>query len=293
MKQVINISVENMPNGAHNAFMQSTLKRVKNETTLNAKTHLVPLIANFESCFQTEEEKFKLSQKSTFTDTLNELDLKRDNAYMGFKGIVESYGKVPDAELQQASKALSQLITDYRIDVRAQRDQETGLLSNFISDLEGKCAPHVLTLQAGKVMQCLKAANDNYITTREERTEERMQKEQKALANARTATDTAYRALIAMVNALAMVEGDADYANFIDYMNTLINEYREEVLGQNTKPATPSKPEDGGTDGEEQPTPDGGEQPETGGDEPGGNETPSGNTGDEDEEEEEEGGLAG
>lgn len=291
MKQVINISVEIMPNGAHNAFMQSTLKRVKNDTALRAKTHLVPLIANFESCFQTEEEKFKLSQKSLYTDTLNELDQRRDNAYMGFKGIVESYGKVPDAELQQASKALGQLITDYRIDIRAQRDQETGLLSNFISDLEGKCASHVQTLQAGKAVQCLKSANDNYITTREERTEERMQKQIKALATARTATDEAYRGLVAMVNALAMVEGEADYADFIDYMNTLINEYKEEVLGQNTKPATPSLPEDGGTgDDGQQPTPDAGGQPDTGGDEPGGNDNPGGNTGDE---EDEDGGLAG
>lgn len=68
-----------------------------------------------------------------------------------------------------------------------------------------------------------------------------------------------------MVNALAMVEGDTDYADFIDYMNTLINEYKEEVLDQNTKPATPSQPKDGGTSGDgQQHTPDAGEQPNTG-----------------------------
>lgn len=284
-----------MPNGAHNAFMQSTLKRVKNDTALRAKTHLVPLIANFESCFQTEEEKFKLSQKSVYTDTLNELDQRRDNAYMGFKGIVESYGKVPDAELQQASKALGQLITDYRIDIRAQRDQETGLLSNFISDLEGKCASHVQTLQAGKVVQCLKSANDNYITTREERTEERMQKQIKALATARTATDEAYRGMVAMVNALAMVEGEADYADFIDYMNSLVSEYKAEVLNQPAKPATPSQPEDDTNGGEEQPTPGGEEQPGTGGDDTGGEDQggttdPGGDSGGDDDDE---GGLAG
>ena len=74
-----------------------------------------------------------------------------------------------------------------------------------------------------------------------------------------------------MVNARAMVEGDTDYADFIDYMNTLINEYKEEVLDQNTKPATPSQSEDGGTSGDgQQPTPDAGEQPNTGDEEEGG-----------------------
>lgn len=291
MKQVSIFARENMPNGSHYSFDQSVINRFKNDGKISQKAQLLPLFALYEQAFLVEEEKFKLSQKSLYTDTLNELDQKRDNAYMGFKGIVESYGKVPDAELQQASKALGQLITDYRIDIRAQRDQETGLLSNFISDLEGKCASHVQTLQAGKVVQCLKSANDNYITTREERTEERMQKQIKALATARTATDEAYRGMVAMVNALAMVEGEADYADFIDYMNTLINEYKEEVLGQNTKPATPSLPEDGGTgDDGQQPTPDAGGQPDTGGDEPGENDNPGGNTG---EEEDEDGGLAG
>lgn len=289
MKQVSIFARENMPNGSHYSFDQSVINRFKNDGKISQKAQLRPLFSLYEQAFLVEEEKFKLSQKSEFTDTLNELDTARDNAYMGLKGIVEGYAKVPDAGMKAASKALGQLITDYRIDVRVQRDQESGLLSNFIADLQGKCAAHVQTLHLEEVVQVMKTANDNYIAVRENRTEERMLKEKNALENARKATDAAYRNFIAMVNALALVEGDADYADFIDYMNTLISEYKAEVLNQkptSTTPTTPD-PDNSGTT-----TPTEPETPGSGGDDSGGTDptpTPYPGGGDDDDD----GGLAG
>ncbi|MBR5883787.1 MAG: hypothetical protein IKZ17_01010 [Bacteroidaceae bacterium] len=275
MKQTNNVYAENMTIGAHYSYNQSVLKRAKNDPVISSKPQLAPLLTQYEAAFLVEEEKFKISQKSEFTDTLNMLDENRDNAYRGFKQIVGGYAKVPDAEIQKAAKAAGQLITDYRINVDVQRDQESGLLSNFIADLEGKCAAHVQTLHLEEVVQVMKAANDQYIAIRENRTEERMLKEKKALETARAATDAAYRSFIAMVNALAMVEGDADYANFIDYMNTLINEYKTEVLNQKPSSTTPSQPETEGDTPTD--TPADPETPDTGGNDNtgGGNDTPT------------------
>ena len=49
---------------------------------------------------------------------------------------------------------------------------------------------------------------------------------------ARIATETAYRELVKMTNALALVLGETDYANFIDYVNTEINHYKQEVINR-------------------------------------------------------------
>ena len=38
----------------------------------------------------------------------------------------------------------------------------------------------------------------------------------------RTAAETAYRSLVDTVNALAMINGDAEYATFIDHVNAMI-----------------------------------------------------------------------
>ena len=47
---------------------------------------------------------------------------------------------------------------------------------------------------------------------------------------ARTASDEAYRLLVQHVNARALLEGEAEYAAFIDYANTKIEHFRQEVL---------------------------------------------------------------
>ena len=80
-----------------------------------------------------------------------------------------------------------------------------------------------------------------------------------AMKAARTASDEAYRQLVKMVNALALVFGEADYADFIDYVNTEIVHFKREVLNQKAStttapsdspetPSAPSTPSTGGGD---------------------------------------------
>lgn len=59
-----------------------------------------------------------------------------------------------------------------------------------------------------------------------------------ALKAARTTSDDAYRALVKIVNALALVFREKDYTAFIDYVNTKVTHYKREVLGQ--KASAPS-----------------------------------------------------
>lgn len=48
----------------------------------------------------------------------------------------------------------------------------------------------------------------------------------------RTATDTAYKELVQLVNALIVVNGETDYANFANLMNTEIEYYKQNSLGK-------------------------------------------------------------
>ena len=88
-----------------------------------------------------------------------------------------------------------------------------------------------------------------------ERTDERTGQATGALKIARKASDNAYRMLVKMVSALALVEGETGYAPFIDYVNTEIAHYKQEVLGQ--RPASPQP---------DTPTPDTPEPENPGGD---------------------------
>lgn len=46
------------------------------------------------------------------------------------------------------------------------------------------------------------------------------------------ATDTVYRELVKMTNALVLIFGEADYTNFINYTNMKISLYKQELINE-------------------------------------------------------------
>ena len=172
------------------------------------------------------------------TDEIAKADSDRDALYAGYKKAVEGFLAMPVADMAQAAKILSQHIKDYKINTADQLDKETGLLVNFISDLGDKYAAHVAKLGLTAFVTSLKEANERVRTLTLQRTNEKMGVTVGALKTARTASDDAYRALVKMVNALALVFGEKDYTAFIDYVNTEITHYKREVIGQ--KSSAPS-----------------------------------------------------
>ena len=103
---------------------------------------------------------------------------------------------------------------------------------NFITDLEDKYSEQVAKLGLTAFVTNMKEANERVRTLTLQRTNEKMGVTVGALKTARTASDDAYRVLVKMVNALALVFGEKDYTAFIDYVNTEITHYKREVLGQ-------------------------------------------------------------
>ncbi|MDE5613868.1 MAG: hypothetical protein K2I74_04365, partial [Treponemataceae bacterium] len=155
----------------------------------------------------------------------------------------------PVEDMADAAKVLQQHVKDYKIDVQAQLDKETGLLVNFVQDLEGKFAEQVKTLSLTAFVEKLKAANEEVRSLTGQRTDERSAKTAGALKAARVASDEAYRMLVQHVNAHALIEGEADYAAFIDYANTEIAHFRQEVLsGKKGKAKADAGADDSGAD---------------------------------------------
>lgn len=172
------------------------------------------------------------------TDDITKADSDRDALYAGYKKAVEAFLAMPIADMAQAAKVLAQHIKDYKINTAGQLNKETGLLVNFITDLEDKYSTQVAKLGLTAFVTNLKEANERVRMLTLQRTNEKMGVTVGVLKAARTASDDAYRALVKMVNALALVFGEKDYTAFIDYVNTEVTHYKREVLGQ--KASAPS-----------------------------------------------------
>ena len=237
MKEIYDINIQRMNNGAHFTFVSNILARAEADTAVKGKAS--ELVSNFKAAVAAEDEALKISQKSLLTDEIAQADSDRDALYAGYKKAVEGFLAMPIADMAQAAKILSQHIKDYKINTADQLDKETGLLVNFISDLEDKYAAQVAKLGLTAFVTNLKEANERVRTLTLQRTNEKIGITVGALKTARTASDDAYRALVKMVNALALVFGEKDYTAFIDYVNTEITHYKREVLGKKaTAPST-------------------------------------------------------
>ena len=236
MKEIYDINIQRMNNGAHFTFVSNILARAEADTAVKGKAS--ELVSNFKVAVAAEDEALKISQKSLLTDDIAKADIDRDALYAGYKKAVEAFLAMPIADMAQAAKVLAQHIKDYKINTADQLDKETGLLVNFITDLENKYSAQVTKLGLTAFVTNMKEANERVRTLTLQRTNEKMGVSVGALKTARTASDSAYRALVKMVNALALVYGEKDYTAFIDYVNTEITHYKREVLGQ--KSSTPS-----------------------------------------------------
>ena len=254
MKEIYDINIQRMNNGAHFTFVSNILARAEADTAVKGKAS--ELVSNFKAAVAAEDEALKISQKSLLTDEIAQADSDRDALYAGYKKAVEGFLAMPIADMAQAAKILSQHIKDYKINTADQLDKETGLLVNFISDLEDKYAAQVEKLGLTAFVTNLKEANERVRTLTLQRTNEKIGITVGALKTARTASDDAYRALVKMVNALALVFGEKDYTAFIDYVNTEVTHYKREVLGQ--KASAPSTSGNSAVDSGSTSTPSGG-----------------------------------
>ena len=245
MKEIYDINIQRMNNGAHFTFVSNILARAEADTAVKEKAS--ELVSNFKTAVAAEDEALKISQKSLLTDDIAKADIDRDDLYAGYKKAVEAFLAMPIADMAQAAKVLAQHIKDYKINTAGQLDKETGLLVNFITDLEDKYSAQVAKLGLTAFVTNMKEANERVRTLTLQRTNEKMGVTVGALKAARTASDDAYRALVKMVNALALVFGEKDYTAFIDYANTEITHYKREVLNQKASAPSTSGSSAGGS----------------------------------------------
>ena len=235
MKEISDIYLGRMNTGAHFTYVSNLLARAEGDRAVSTKA--AAQVAALKAAVEQEDADLKLSRKSMLSDEIAAADAKRDDFYVGYKKAVQGFLRLPVGAMANAAKVLSQHIKDYAIDPKMQLDRETGMLKNFIADLEGTYKQQVEALSLGEFVTCMKEANERVNRLLDQRGNEQLGTTVGALKASRKATDEACRMLVKMVNALALVEGEKDYAAFIDRTNTEIVRYKREVLGQASAPA--------------------------------------------------------
>lgn len=227
MKKIATISLERMQNGMHFTYVSYMKRRIKADEVVREKVNAE--LRALEQAIAREAACNVIPKRSALTAHIAEADAERDVIFTSYKKIVMAYEKVAFAEYIASAEKLAAQIKGYNIDVRKKMDDESGVLLNFVAELEEDLMADVERLSLTTFVKRLKEANERVIALVSERTSKRANSGKGALKAARKATDKAYRALVGKVNALAVVEGDADYAAFIDLSNTVIRRYKHNM----------------------------------------------------------------
>ena len=260
MKHIEPISLEHMSNGSHFLFITDTVGLATADAKV--KTKVTAELTALQTALKAEDDALALSKANLLSKEIKAIDAERDKHYKALRKAITFFLNHPDAELVKAAARLEQLLKDYNINPVMQLDRETGLLLNLIGDLETKSAADVTALALTPVVQAMKQANDKLREVTRARANDRAVQIVGQLKQAQHASDEAYRTLVQKVNALAVVEGEADYADFISKMNEQVKHYKQEVLPKAKKKDDGKKPGDGGKPGDGKKPGDSGKKPD-------------------------------
>ena len=239
--EIVQTDLSHLNNGAHFQFIKNVSDRLATDTKIKENAVGQAVIKALTEALTTEDKYLVLSQKSLLTDEIAHADKERDTLFTGYRTAVKGFLNMPVAAIAKNARELWQHLADYAIDPQMQLERETGLITNFCTDLVGKYATQVQALGLKPYVDALKTANERVETLLVQRTTDNSTKVVGALRTAREASDKAIRDLIKVVNALAILGNPADYAAFIDYMNTLIKRYKEQAMTTTSSKATAEK----------------------------------------------------
>ena len=239
--EIVLTDLSRLNNGAHFQFMKNVSDRLATDTKIKENAVGQAVIKALTEALATEDKYLVLSQKSLLTEEIATADKERDTLFNGYRTAVKGFLNMPVAVLAKNAHELWQHLADYAIDPQMQLERETGLITNLCTDLVGKYATQVQALGLKAYVDALKIANERVETLLVQRTTDNSTKVVGALRTAREASDKAFRNLSKVVNALAILGNPADYAAFIDFMNTLIKRYKEQAIPTSTAKATAEK----------------------------------------------------
>lgn len=239
MGKIQRIHLKNMRNGVHYQFMDDVLRMAAGNGTVTGTC--AARIAELKESFGKEGKCINVSTHSKLTARIRLADKERGRMYANFRAMVKAYAGMPIEDMSAAADVLWRRLKETGINPHSSMQQESGLITSLVDELEGRLEPYITRLDLGSMVSGMKEANESVKSLLLERSREAAGHEKGALKDARGATDKAYRSFIEMVEAYSVISADRGYDDFIRQANGIVTRYKRYAMGQcgNTKDACP------------------------------------------------------
>lgn len=215
------------------------LKQVKAETA-NLPSEEPPAAqtaatTTFDSGFNAFDDALKASSTNPATATATATDDARDAAWRGANNYLTAMCAHPTAEVAANAAEAKSLFDKYGDPTKLAQTEESGVLHNLLQDLEAFDSLKRTSLALDVWIADLKTKEDAFLAAAARRTEADAARQVGIVKETRTAAESAYRSLVDTVNALAMIEGDEEYATFIEHVNAVVERQKGILKARKTR----------------------------------------------------------
>lgn len=230
MKQIVFFSQRYLHNGEHDQLHSNFAAEIETQTA--QKLGIVAETTAYNAARANEKLALQQEQGSVHTETISTTDGFRDETDKGFCMFVESNLYHPQPEIREKARRIMRIIDQYGNLRKLNYNEESSQLVNRNAEIVNNYASDLAALGNGwgtAWLNSLNEVNTQFVEHFGTRTSEQTSKVTINTLEARAATDAAWEAIVTRINALVVVNGDTNYATFIDKANYYI-EYNKTLL---------------------------------------------------------------
>lgn len=166
--------------------------------------------------------------------TAAEADTERDSAWRGANTYVRAMTDHPAEATRTVALEAKSLFDKYGDPTNKAQTEESGVLHNLTQDLQALPAEKRTALALDVWIADLEAKEKTFLAAVQQRTSDQSSRVVGIVKQSRQEADEAYDSLVETVNALVLLEGEADYATFIDHVNVLIDRQKTVLKTRST-----------------------------------------------------------
>ena len=203
----------------------------------------------FIHAYQMFDDALKASDSVPAAKTAAEKDALRDEAWRSMREYVKASTGYPVAEVAQTATEVYELFKKYGDLATLPQTEETGRLHNLLQDLDAVDDARMTAAHFKPLVDNLRQREDEFLAAAKERAVQEGAVEVGIIKQTRVTADAAYRSLVEIVNALAVVNDADPYVEFIDPVNAHIDRMKTVLATRRTMNAKkPSAPKGDQTD---------------------------------------------
>lgn len=243
MKKIDFLSIEKLRNDEAFGLLQRVLNL---GTAILTQEVDVPILAAYKAAVDEFDAALKQDVKFKDTKTVDLADALVDEIYRGFRLYIRGMQLHPDMAKRAEADSVLAIIDKYGDVVNLPYNQQYGALHNSMQELTALPAEMQTSLGLTPWLEGLTLAIAKFQSAREALTAEKGAYQAGLSKETRIAAEKAYRTFVKSVNVFAAAFGEANYATFIDQVNSMIADAKAVLKSRATR-AENQKNEENGT----------------------------------------------